>query len=228
MSDPTEKKHVWFMRHGNPDFNYNTRNYKTFISMLTNGHGTPLLEEHNIDFASLPNHADLVCCSPALRSIQTVTELKKHVNVEWEMRMKLLDEVKFDKDIIREEEFDSLEKSRTIILTRWYRNENKAELFEQSMHRIKQIELFLSTRNEKNIVIVTHGWLLRLVDIYFVQGKKQGITLDDLLGVELVPCGGVIEATIKSHVTPYAGLELDMVFQTPQTAPNEHLLFDLH
>ena len=228
MSDPVEK-YVWFMRHGKPDFDYDTRNYDKFISMLTNGHRTPLVKEHNIDFSSLPRHADLVCFSPALRSIQTVGELKKRVSVEEEMEMRLLDEVKFNKTIIREEEFVSLEKSRHPILSRWYRNANKAELFEQSVHRVKQIELFLSTRSEKNIIIVTHGWLLRLLIIYFVQGKREGIALANLLEAPRVNFGQVVRASIKAKYVDDAATTSNSAqilnsLSTPQTASHEHLM----
>ena len=205
MSDSNEKQ-VWFMRHGRPDFDYHNCSYDEFLSMLTNGHNTPLVKEPNIDFESLPSHADLVCYSPALRAVQTVKHLERRINVRWKMRTELLEEVKFDKKIISKEEFVSLKQNRSDILIRWYNGLNKAEFFEQSMQRVKQIESFLlkTERSEQRIVFVTHGWFLRLLHIYFVQDKKEGITLNDLLGAPCIGLGKAIHTKIAPKVLFYA------------------------
>jgi broad specificity phosphatase PhoE len=110
--------------------------------------------------------------------------------------------VKFAKDIIHKHEFKSLEQIRPVILKRWYHNRNEAESFEDSFARVKEIELFLSERQEKTIILVTHGWFLRLLEVYFVQVKHTDITLKDILETKPVPLGHCIKATVarKSRV----------------------------
>jgi len=55
------------------------------------------------------------------------------------------------------------------------------------MARVKKIEILLSERPEKTIILITHGWFLRLLELYFVQGKHTDtdITLQDILDVSL-------------------------------------------
>ena len=83
-----------------------------------------------------------------------------------------------------------------MILKRWYDGRNKAETFEDSLERVRKIESFLSERQEKTIILVTHGWFLRLLEVYFVQGKHTDITLEDLLETKPVPLGHCIKATV--------------------------------
>lgn len=183
-------KKVWFLRHGKTGFDYENCSYKEFMEMLINGGHIPLMEEDSgIDFSTLPNNIDLICHSSAQRAVDTAKKLKNHLNIEKIVLLESLNEVKFDKSIIHENEFNSLKDSRLIILTRWFNNENKEESFKDSLARVKQIELFLDRRPEKNIMLVTHGWFLRLLDIYFVQGKHEDILLSDLLEVKPMALG---------------------------------------
>jgi broad specificity phosphatase PhoE len=186
---------VWFLRHGKTTFDYENSKYDDFIEMLCNGHSTPLAEDPGINFKSLPKRVDLVGYSPIARAVQTAKVLRNKLGVISMMEMELLREVSFDLDIILKQEYTSLIESRKDILARWYDGRNKAEAFVDSLARVKEIESFLSERQEKTIILVTHGWFLRLLEIYFVQGKHT-ITLDDLLKVKPVPFGHCIKATV--------------------------------
>ena len=97
--------------------------------------------------------------------------LRNKLVVESMEEMKSLHEVKFDKDIIHEHEFKSLEQIRPVILERWYHNQNGSEGFNDSFARAKEIEAFLSKWRGKRIILVTHGWFLRLLE---VQRAKHG------------------------------------------------------
>jgi broad specificity phosphatase PhoE len=192
---------VWFLRHGKTPFNYENSNYDDFIQMLCNGHSEPLAEDPGIDFNSLPKQVDLIGHSPIKRAVETAELLRNKLGVVKMEEMQSLHEVAFDKDIILEHEFESLEQIRPEILGRWYRNENKAESFMASLARVKEIESFLSKRQEKTIILVTHGWFLRLLELYFVQGKHTP-DIEDLLKTKPVPLGHCIKATVarKSRV----------------------------
>lgn len=196
MRHATEK-HVWFMRHGQPDFDYDNCGYESFIDMLSNGHKKPLLRDHGIDLASLPKSVELICHSPIRRAVETAEELGKNINAKSFISMESLKEVAFDRDIISRKDYKSIPDSRPHILKQWVTNQNKAESFEASMARVRRIESFLEMRPERSIIFITHGWFLRLLQIYFVQGKREGITLSDLLGVEPVELGHCIEATYE-------------------------------
>ena len=196
MSDISTDIHVWFLRHGKTFFDYENSQYDDFTQMLCNGHGTRLAEDPEIDFESLPKRVDFVGYSPAIRAVETAGVLRNKLGVKLMEEMQSLHEVEFDENIILEHEFESLEQIRPEILKRWRHNRNKAESFEDSLARVKEIELFLSERQEKTIILVTHGWFLRLVEIYFVQGKHTDIELEDILEVKPVPLGHSIKATV--------------------------------
>jgi broad specificity phosphatase PhoE len=188
---------VWFLRHGKTSFDYENSKYDDFIKMLCNGHRTPLVDDPGIDFKSLPERVDFVGYSPITRAVQTAEVLRNKLGVKLMEKMQSLHEVKFDKGIILEHEFISLAENRKDILERWYDGRNKAETFENSLARVRKIETFLSERQEKTIILVTHGWFLRLLEVYFVQGKHTNITLEDILETKPVPLGHCIKATVR-------------------------------
>jgi broad specificity phosphatase PhoE len=196
MSDISTDIQVWFLRHGKTHFNYEGSNYDDFIQMLCNGHETPLAKNAEIDFKSLPKQVDLVYCSPFVRAVETAEVLCNTLGVKSMEELELLREVRFDKNIIHRNEYTSLARSRKNILERWYSGKNKAETFEASLARARAIEASLCKRQEKKIILVTHGWFLRLLDIYFVQGKHTDITLKDILDVKLVPLGKSIKTKV--------------------------------
>jgi broad specificity phosphatase PhoE len=201
MNEISTDIQVWFLRHGKTPFDYENSSYDDFIEMLCNGHRTPLAKDPGIDFKSLPKRVDFVGYSPLTRAVKTAKVLRNKLGVKLMEEMQSLHEVEFDRDIILEHEFESLEQIRPVILERWRHNRNKAETFEDSLARVKEIESFLSERQEKTIILVTHGWFLRLLENYFVQGNHTP-TIDDLLKAKPVPVGHCIKATVarKSRV----------------------------
>lgn len=198
MSDKSTETQVWFLRHGKTPFDYENSKYDDFIEMLCNGHKTRLIKNHEIKFQLLPEQVDLVGYSPARRSVETAQILRDHLVVKKMEKVKSLHEVKFDEDIVLRHEFESLEQIRPEILKRWRQDRNKAESFAASLARVKEIEEFISKRLEKTMILVTHGWFLRLLEIYFVEGNHTP-TLDDLLRVKPVPLGHCIKATVQRN-----------------------------
>lgn len=193
---------VWFMRHGRPAFDYENCTYDEFIKMLSDSFHMPLIDDHGIDFVSLPQNVELICNSPARRAEETTEKLRENLKIVSVKRLEVLREVKFDEDIISRHEYVSIKDSREIILTRWFKNKNKSERFEKSIARARRIELFLRNRPEKTIILVTHGLFLRLLELYFVQGKRERITLSDLLSVKPIKLGQFVEVTLKLGRSP--------------------------
>ena len=68
------------------------------------------------------------------------------------------------------------------------------------MARVKRIEEFLQNRQERSIILVSHGWFLRLLELYFVHGKRNNISLPDLLSVKPIALGEFVKATIDQVV----------------------------
>jgi hypothetical protein len=91
-------------------------------------------------------------------------------------------------------------------LERWYSGKNQKETFEESLARVRSIESFLCRRRERKIILVTHGWFLRLLEVYFVQGKRsiKEITINDMLAVDPVPLGHnfMVPVERKFHIEP--------------------------
>lgn len=201
MTEKSTEIQVWFLRHGKPLFDYETNKYDDFIQMLCNGHSTPLADDPGIDFESLPQQVDFVGYSPIKRAAQTAQILQSRLRVQSMKEMTLLSEVKFDSDIILRHEFTSLAESREDILERWHNGSNRAEAFKDSLARVRKIESFLSEQRGRKIILVTHGWFLRLLEIYFVKGKRTDITFKDIQETNPVPLGHCIKAKIKVAVT---------------------------
>lgn len=202
MNDKSTDIQVRFLRHGKTPFDYENSEYDDFIQMLCNGSLTPLAEDPEIAFRSLPKRVDFVGYSPTRRAVETAEVLHDRLGVKTMKELEFLREVRFDRDIILPQEFISLAENRKDILERWYSGRNQEETFEDSLARVRKIEAFLSERQEKTIILVTHGWFLRLLEVYFVKGKHADITLDDILKARLVPLGHCIKATVarKSRV----------------------------
>ena len=221
MNDTSAEIQVYFLRHGKPFFDYDNREYDDFIDMLSNGHKVSLAENPEIDFESLPKQADFIGYSPITRAAQTAKILQPRLGVRSTsmMEMVLLGEVKFDRDIIKRHEFTSLAESREDILKRWYDGSNKAETFENSLARVRKIEAYLRElqKETKTIILVTHGWFLRLLDVYFVKGKRTDITFDDILNAKPVPLGHCITATVTRKNSKTLSLETMQLVRKPVT-----------
>lgn len=196
MNERSTDIQVWFLRHGKTPFNYENSNYDDFIEMLCNGHSTPLSQEPEIHFESLPKRVDLVCYSPFTRARETAELLRNKPTVKLIEERKFLREVEFDRDIILRQEYTSLAENRKDILERWHDGRNKTESFDASLERVRAIESFLSERKEKKVILVTHGWFLRLLEVYFLKGKRVDITPKDLLEVKPVELGHCFKATV--------------------------------
>ncbi len=202
MCPNTGKKKIWLMRHGKIDFDYDNCSYEKFMELVSNGKDLPLAKDPQIDYSLLPTDVELICFSDTKRTKETANKVKKWLNNVSElnvMKQKLLNEVKLDRSVITREEYkglNSLEERRPVILGRWYSKMNISETFDGSLSRVKEIEQFLLDRPETKILLITHGWFLRLLDLYFRQNKRDNISLKELLAVKPLEPGQAIHAEL--------------------------------
>lgn len=195
------------MRHGcafiNTD-NYNGLDYDNFMKFLLKRIDPPLLKDYRL--IKIPQNIDIIYHSPILRAKQTAELIKKELNnkpVISDKFFHLLDEVKFSENIILRYEFEANGNfnnvTRKIILEKWYRGENE-ETFEQSLNRIKELDKELENSSFKTIVLITHGWLLRLIYLFYHKKSrnnkdvtKNDITLRELLNSHICNYGDYFE-----------------------------------
>jgi len=82
MSDISTDIQVWFLRHGKHLFDYENSKYDDFIQMLCNGRKTPLAEDPEIDFKSLPTRVDLIGYSRYTRALETAKLLRNELGAK--------------------------------------------------------------------------------------------------------------------------------------------------
>ena len=193
----TTFKYVWFMRHGKTEIDIESMEYEEFMEHLSNGMDVPLAHQHGIDCTELPKTIDLLCHSDYKRATQTAQIICDHIDVKAVMQLPSLREVKFDKQLIRKEEYKYLAGNRVDILNRWYDNQNWSESFDYSFNRAREIEAFIMTRPEKYILLISHGFFLRILELYFMQGKRTGISRAELLGIEPLLFGQFFYQRVK-------------------------------
>lgn len=183
------------MRHGralpNTD-GYEGLDYDKFMDFLLKKIDPPLLEDYKL--IKVPQNIDIIYHSPILRAKQTAELIKKELNdkpVTDDKYAPFLDEVKFSENIILRNEFENNGNfnnvTRKVILERWYGGKNE-ETLEQSLDRIRELDKKLENSQFKNIVLITHAWLLRLICIFYEKKSKNNndITKNDLTIEELI------------------------------------------
>ena len=124
--------------------------------------------------------------SPAKRSIQTAVVIQERLAKKGHKKPRISDalqseltEVKFSKDIISKQEFKKyggLEGCREIILKKWY-DGNNIETFQDSIERVKRLCDFLKNENDKHVLVITHGWYIRLLYMYFKNRRNEFFNL---------------------------------------------------
>jgi len=125
---------------------------------------------------------NFIICSTENRSIETAQIVKEITGVEFEVSS-LLDEVNFTKGIIAENDVSDFNKSREIILTNIFHS-NHSENFDVIKKRFLNFLEYIRSLDHERILCVTHGWFMRLIDIYSVKGSLD-IQLKELLEVKV-------------------------------------------
>jgi len=165
------------------DTDYGNLKYKPFMRFLLHGIDPPLAKRNNeINIKKIPMEIDVIYHSSAMRSIQSAKYIQRHFrNGDKQPRIesclaKELDEVRFSKNILSKDEFKNhggLKRVRAIVLRKWYDGINEVETFQDSISRIEKICAFLKNTSDRNILLITHGWYLRLLYMYFKNQEKS-------------------------------------------------------
>ena len=171
--------------------NYEKLDYEKFMQLMLHKVDLPLAAYDNgINLKGIPLDTELIYHSPALRSFETAefvkSVLKGNPQVD-DSCSDLIAEVQFSDDIITKEEFkkrEGLAGCRDLILCRWHNGKN-IEPFRRSLERAEELRQYLLSRPEKTILVITHGWYLRLLKLFFEKklflNKETHISYDELV-----------------------------------------------
>ncbi len=204
------EKKIIFMRHGkalhNTDYEY--LDYKAFMGFMLKvddeNHGLNRDYKKNFKVADELKNVDIIYHSPFRRARETAELIQEKLAHKPEIKDEpLLAEISFSKNIITESEFTrfgGLKGCRSLILKRWYEGDN-VETFEDSKKRLQALDKKLNSTPYQKILLITHGWYLRLIVPYYQPGK-QNITLEDLLNAHRYDYGQFFEHNLKTELFP--------------------------
>lgn len=121
----------------------------------------------------------LIICSTESRSIKTAEIVKDLVGVDFNVSH-LLNEIKFVKGAIEEEDIKDFKKLREKILTNLFYS-NYSENFDEVKNRFLHFLDYVKNLDHDTILCITHGWFMRLIYIYSARNSLENISLKELL-----------------------------------------------
>ncbi|MBV6505196.1 MAG: hypothetical protein ILNGONEN_00754 [Syntrophorhabdaceae bacterium] len=212
LAKVVKKFRKWLYGLFDSDTDYGILQYKQFMRFLLHEVDPPLAKKNKrINIKKIPKEIDVIYHSSAIRSIQTAKYIQRRFrNRDDQPRIesflaKELDEVRFSKNILSKDEFKEhggLTGSRTIVLRKWYHGINKEETFQDSIARIEKLCDFLKNSPDKNILLITHGWYLRLLYMYF---KNQTNSFKNLKNDELIfKYGESFQVRLRQDFSPHS------------------------
>ena len=212
-------KQITFMRHGSVEVNYNELDYATFMGLMLHKIDLDLDKESNqINLHNIPTDIDVIYHSATKRSLQTAQFIKKHLLTEAVISDRCapeLAEVKFDDEIITEDQYnrnEGLVGCREIVLKKWYAGKNNVETFANSWERAGDLYRFLNDQPKEKILLVTHGWYLRLLKFYFKNcnplSHYTSMSEDALLQAKPPMYGECFQFSLKKYDTPHTEPQL--------------------
>lgn len=147
-----------------------------------------------------PCDIDAIFHSPSARTRHTAKLIKnclpRKVYIGASQKINLA-EVKFSENILTEEEFKKgrgLKGCRSLILQRWFDGTNK-ESIKDSINRLKKVvEYVLYKTPYENVLLVTHGWYMRIVYLYL---EGLSINMKNLTKAPIAGYGQIFEYNIQ-------------------------------
>jgi len=121
----------------------------------------------------VPPKPDIIYHSTSRRAIQTANLINEFYKYQIKIDNSLKDhlsEVIFSEDIITEETYKKkggLLGCRNILIEKWFNDENQAESFSDSLKRLAELDRILRQNKFENILLITHGWYLRLIYLFY-------------------------------------------------------------
>lgn len=162
----------------------------------------------------IPKNIEIIYHSPTRRAIQTAKLVRNQLLIKPKIDDSLkryLAEVKFSSNVISKQEYNDgggLKGCRPLILEKWFNGQN-LEKFENSLKRLIELDKRLRTSPYTNILLITHGWFLRLIYLFYegkilcnnegelISDKKEA--LEYLKQAPRLKCGETIEYYIDSR-----------------------------
>lgn len=195
-------KKVYFIRHGplqGKFSEYSTLEYNDFNNLLLKKVAPPVDEEKTkklLQSYSFLANIELIFCSSQNRGIETAKVAKELGNASIK-EIALLNEVDFYDGILTEEEAKrGMNTIRKVVLTKWYLG-IYSEKFEESIARFNKFIEIVRSRPEKTILCITHGWFMRIIQVYTQKGTTDAITLFEVLEQKPEPNLGIIEINLE-------------------------------
>ncbi len=196
-------KTIYFIRHGILEGkyqNYSKLNSQEFKSLLLK-EIEPNIDEketekvlHQLSFI---RKCRKIFCSTQKRSIQTAQIISKLCNNIQFTQIDLMNEVEFDESILSQEEAEKgLDFIRMIILSRWFEGKNK-ETFQDSIERFNKFLKIAKETKEEEIVVVTHGWFMRIIQLSAKGKELNKISFEELLEEKAPPFLDVVKIQIE-------------------------------
>lgn len=199
---------------------YNDFSYQKLMTFLLHEADPPLARKHNIRLKSIPKEIDVIYHSPAKRSIQTANFIQERLAKMGHKKPRIsnalqseLAEVKFSKDIISKQEFKEyggIDGCREIILKKWY-DGNNIETFQDSIGRATRLCDFLKNKNDKCILLITHGWYIRLLYMYFKNMRNEFLNLVNTDGIDKY--GKYFQISLTNSFSPDSSFDKNINFK---------------
>ena len=164
-------KTIYFMRHGESEENAGDTWKDNSICLTKKGRDQAKTVTKQLAKLTL----DIVICSTLKRAVETAQIISKKLSKDIDTT-NLLDERKPPSQLLGKLKSGPISNkiNRTIINNfhissfRYSDEEN----FEDLKKRVKSVLVYLSNRKEKNILVVTHGFFMRILLAYIIHGNR--------------------------------------------------------
>lgn len=169
---------ITFLRHGSllkPFDDYNKLTLHE-LSQLARQEVDPPVDSSKINVRMIAKDYllkkyDVLYVSKSRRTSDTAVELSKKISLPPKIKLQELNEIVFDPSkLVTEKEF---EKEKLIVIRRRLfealEDNSNIETGKNVFQRIKKIEKILKKTQGNNILIITHGFFMRYLDIFYRQ-----------------------------------------------------------
>lgn len=179
---------ITFLRHGSllePFDDYNTLSLHE-LSQLARQEVDPSVDSSKINIGIstkdyLLKKYDVLYVSESQRTFDTATELSKKISLPPKIKLQELNEIVFNPSkLVTEKEYEK--EKLTAIRKRLFRSladNSNIETGEKVLQRMKKLEKILKKSQADVVLIITHGFFMRYLDIFYRQ-KSQDFSEDAL------------------------------------------------
>lgn len=173
---------ITFLRHGpllEPFDNYNELSLHE-LSQLAKQEIDPSVDTSKINVGISTNDYllkkyDVLYVSESQRTSDTAAELSKTISLPPEIKLQELNEIVFDpSELVTEKEYEK--EKLTIIRKSLFRSladNSNIETGEKVLQRISKLEKILKRTKADAVLIITHGFFMRYLDIFYRHNSQD-------------------------------------------------------